>query len=55
MRHYAKAINIEARTMIDMASKQFLPAFIKYTKTLADTVNAVKAAGVDASVQIRDC
>ena len=48
---YAKAINIEARTMIEMASKQFLPAFIKYTKTLADTVNAVKAAGVDASVQ----
>ena len=48
---YAKAINIEARTMIDMASKQFLPAFIKYTKTLADTVNAVKVAGVDASVQ----
>ena len=48
---YAKTINIEARTMIDMASKQFLPAFIKYTKTLADTVNAVKAAGVDASVQ----
>ena len=51
---YAKAINIEARTMIDMASKQFIPAFIKYTKTLADTVNAVKAAGADASVQL-DC
>ena len=48
---YAKAINIEARTMIDMASKQFVPAFIKYTKTLADTVIAVKAAGADASVQ----
>ena len=48
---YAKAINIEARTMIDMASKQFLPAFIKYTKTLADTVLAVKDAGVDAAVQ----
>ncbi len=51
---YAKAINIEARTMIDMASKQFMPAFIKYTKTLADTVNSVKAAGADASVQM-DC
>ena len=51
---YAKAINIEARTMIDMASKQFLPTFIKYTKTLADTVNTVKAAGADASVQL-DC
>ena len=49
---YAKAINIEARTMIDMASKQFMPAFIKYTKTLADTVNSVKAAGADASVQL---
>ncbi|MBM6802844.1 glutamine synthetase III [Mediterraneibacter glycyrrhizinilyticus] len=48
---YAKAINIEARTMIDMASKQFMPAFIKYTKTLADTVNSVTAAGADASVQ----
>ena len=48
---YAKAINIDARTMIDMASKQFMPAFIKYTKTLADTVNSVAAAGADASVQ----
>ena len=36
---YAKAINIEARTMI------------KYTTTLADTINSVTAAGADASVQ----
>lgn len=49
--NYSKAINIEARTMIDMARKQFLPAIIKYTRTLADTVNAVKEAGADASVQ----
>ena len=48
---YAKAINIEARTMIDMASKQIIPAIIKYTKELADTVVAVKEAGADASVQ----
>lgn len=48
---YAKAINIEARTMIDMASKQFIPAFIRYTKTLADTVIAVKEAGADTEVQ----
>ncbi len=48
---YAKAINIEARTMIDMASKQVIPAVINYTKTLADTVNAVVQAGVDATVQ----
>lgn len=48
---YAKAINIEARTMIDMASKQFVPAFIKYTKSLADTIVSVKEAGADTSVQ----
>ena len=48
---YAKAINIEARTMINMASKQIIPAIIKYTKDLADTVVAVKEAGADASVQ----
>ena len=49
--NYAKAINIEARTMIDMASKQFIPAVIKYTKSLADTVIAVRTAGADTSVQ----
>ena len=43
---YAKAINIEARTMIDIASKQIIPAVIKYTKHLADSINAVVAAGV---------
>ena len=49
--NYSKAINIEARTMIDMASKQFIPAFLKYTRSLADTVNAVREAGADAQVQ----
>ena len=48
---YAKTINIEALTMIDMASKQYVPAIVKYTKSLADTVVAVKDAGADAQVQ----
>ncbi len=48
---YSKSINIEALTMIDMAKKQILPAVIKYTKSLADTVLAVKEAGADAGVQ----
>ncbi len=48
---YAKTINIEALTMIDMASKKYIPAVIKYSKSLADTVIAVKEAGADASVQ----
>lgn len=49
--NYAKAINIEARTMIDMASKQIIPAVMRYTKELADTVVIVREAGADASVQ----
>ena len=48
---YAKTINIEALTMIDMASKQIIPAVVKYTKSLADTVIAVREAGADASAQ----
>ncbi|MBE5868890.1 MAG: glutamine synthetase type III [Lachnospiraceae bacterium] len=48
---YAKTINIEALTMIDMTSRQILPAVIRYTKSLAETVIAVKEAGADASVQ----
>ncbi|MFA9378924.1 MAG: glutamine synthetase III [Lachnotalea sp.] len=50
---YAKAINIEARTMIDMAAKQIIPAVIKYTTVLAESINAVKAAcDADISVQV---
>ena len=49
---YAKVINIEARSMIDIASKQIVPAVMKYTKSLADTVNTVKAAGAEALVQL---
>ena len=37
--------------MIDMAGKQIIPAVIRYTRELADTVNAVKNAGADASTQ----
>ena len=50
---YSKAINIEAKTMIDMATKQIIPAVIKYTTVLAESINAVKAAGpIDVSVQM---
>ncbi len=48
---YAKTIHIEALTMINMASKKYIPAVVKYTKFLADTVNAVRDAGAEAFVQ----
>ena len=48
---YAKTINIEALTMIDMAGKEIIPSVIRYTKELADAAMAVQNMGVDASVQ----
>lgn len=50
---YSKTINIEAKTMIDMAGKQYIPAVIQYVTSLADSINSVTAAcaSVDTSVQ----
>ena len=47
---YVKTIHIEAKTMIDMASKDILPAVIRYTKTLADTIASLESVGADSSV-----
>lgn len=50
---YSKAINVEARAMIDIAAKQIIPAVIRYAKTLADSINAIRAVGdVDVSVEV---
>ena len=49
---YSKAINIEAKTMINMASKQIMPVVIKYITMLAEAVNTVKAAGLEPEVQM---
>ena len=50
---YSKTINIEAKTMIDMAGKQYIPAIIKYVTNLANSVNSVTSAcaSADTSVQ----
>lgn len=44
MEHYAKIINIEAQTMLEMARKQLLPAVAEYAGVLAGTIGAKKAA-----------
>lgn len=51
--NYAKVICIEARTMLHMASKHYIPAVIRYTTELASSINAVKSAcpAADVSVQ----
>jgi len=50
---YSKTINIEAHTMTGMASKQIIPAVMSYAKSLADTINSMKAAGVEPEVPVK--
>ncbi len=45
--NYNKLINIEARTMVNMASKDILPAVSEYSKRLADTALSKKALFTD--------
>ena len=49
--NYSKAINIEAMTMLDMASKQILPAVASYTGALAETILSVREAGASTKIQ----
>lgn len=46
---YAKTINIEALTMVDMANKQLVPSVMAYVRELSETVNAMNTAGADIS------
>ena len=50
---YAKTINIEAKAMIDIATKQIIPAVIRYATVLADSYNAVKSACPDVPVNVQ--
>ena len=50
---YAKTLNIEAKAMIDIATKQIVPAVIRYTTVLADSINSVKMACPEAPVSVQ--
>lgn len=50
---YAKVINIEARAMIDIASKHIVPAVIQYITSLAASINKVKDACETADVSVQ--
>ena len=50
---YAKAINIEAKTMIKMAAKQYIPSVISYVTSLAESINSVTAACADADMTVQ--
>ena len=42
---YNKVVSIEAKTMVDMALHQILPAALRYTRDLCDTAKAKKEIG----------
>ena len=49
--NYAKTINIEALSTLDIAKKQIVPAVMKYQSQLAKDIISLKEVGVDTSVQ----
>lgn len=50
---YTKTIDVEAKTMVDMASKQIIPAVIKYSTFMAQSISAVKGACPVADVSVQ--
>ncbi|MEO2683109.1 glutamine synthetase type III, partial [Clostridium butyricum] len=53
LENYNKIINIEALTTLEIAKRQILPAAMKYASSLAESINAIKATGVQASVLVQ--
>ena len=51
--NYSKTINIEAKTMIDMVNKKYIPTVIKAVKNLADSINSIKSAVPNADVSVQ--
>ncbi|OPY77071.1 MAG: Glutamine synthetase [Syntrophorhabdus sp. PtaU1.Bin153] len=48
---YAKQINIEGLTAVDMAKRQFIPAVTEYAMFLADSIGSFQSVSVPAPVQ----
>ncbi|WP_160686018.1 glutamine synthetase III [Clostridium sp. C2-6-12] len=53
LENYNKIINIEALTTLEMAKRQILPAVIKFTTSLANSINAIKATGINADISVQ--
>lgn len=49
---YIKTIRIEAGAMIEMAERMIIPAVIRYSKMLAESINAVAATGTGADTSV---
>ena len=50
---YTKTINIEAKTMVDMVRRLFVPAAIKYQTVLAKAINEIEHTGLGLECSIQ--
>ena len=50
---YSKIINIEAQTMLHMVPKHYIPAVIRFTTELGNSITAVSAACPEADVSVQ--
>jgi len=48
---YSKKMDIEAKTAVEMASKEIMPAVMAYSKKVADTIASLRAVGADAEIE----
>jgi glutamine synthetase len=53
LENYAKTLNIEALTTLEMAKREIMPAVIKFATSLANSINTIKATGVGADVSVQ--
>ncbi|MBQ3636807.1 MAG: glutamine synthetase III [Clostridia bacterium] len=51
LENYAKTVRIEARTMVDMARKEILPAVAACEKETAECAASLKALGIEAAAE----
>ena len=49
---YAKTVNIEACTMLEMARREIVPAVIAYSRFLSETLNQMKDTGLAVDVTL---
>jgi glutamine synthetase len=53
LENYNKIINIEALTTLEMAKRQIIPAVIQYATSLAESINTIKATGINVDISVQ--
>jgi len=53
LENYNKIINIEALTTLEIAKRQIIPAVIQFTTSLAESINSIKATGINVDISVQ--